>query len=136
MRLQFWKKRVGRSDGRRSHARRICNSHRRWERGKRMTIRFDGRVAIITGAGNGLGRDYAIELAKRGAKVVVNDLGASGAGQGESHAPAAAVVEAIRGAGGEAVANHDSVATRTGGAAIVQTALDAFGRVDIVINNA
>jgi len=101
-----------------------------------MTIRFDGRVAIITGAGNGLGRDYAIELAKRGAKVVVNDLGASGAGQGESHALAAAVVEAIRGAGGEAVANHDSVATRTGGAAIVQTALDAFGSVDIVINNA
>lgn len=101
-----------------------------------MTIRFDGRVAIITGAGNGLGRDYAIELAKRGAKVVVNDLGASGAGQGASQAPAAAVVEAIRGAGGEAVANHDSVATRTGGAAIVQSALDAFGRVDIVINNA
>jgi NAD(P)-dependent dehydrogenase (short-subunit alcohol dehydrogenase family) len=101
-----------------------------------MTIRFDGRVAIVTGAGNGLGRDYAIELAKRGAKVVVNDLGASGAGEGASHGPADAVVNAIRNAGGEAVASHDSVATRAGGAALVKTAIDAFGRVDIVINNA
>jgi NAD(P)-dependent dehydrogenase (short-subunit alcohol dehydrogenase family) len=101
-----------------------------------MTIRFDGRVAIVTGAGGGLGKDYAIELAKRGAKVVVNDLGGSGAGTGASHRPADTVVEAIRDTGGEAAASHDTVATRTGGEAIVKTALDAFGRVDIVINNA
>lgn len=99
-------------------------------------IRFDGRVAIITGAGNGLGRDYALELARRGAKIVVNDLGGSGSGQGESHNAADLVVQEIRDAGGEAVANYDSVSTRQGGAAIVQTALDAFGKVDICINNA
>lgn len=99
-------------------------------------IRFDGRVAIITGAGNGLGKDYALELGRRGAKVVVNDLGGSGAGQGESHSAADQVVEEIKDAGGEAVANYDSVSTRAGGAAIVQSALDAFGKVDICINNA
>ncbi|KKW91920.1 SDR family NAD(P)-dependent oxidoreductase [Sphingobium chungbukense] len=99
-------------------------------------LRFDGRVAIVTGAGNGLGRDYALELARRGAKVVVNDLGGSGSGQGESHNAADLVVQEIRDAGGEAVANYDSVSTRQGGAAIVQTALDAFGKVDICINNA
>lgn len=99
-------------------------------------LRFDGRVAIITGAGNGLGKDYALELARRGAKVVVNDLGGSGAGQGASHSAADVVVEEIRDAGGEAVANYESVATRAGGEAIVQTALDAFGNVDICINNA
>lgn len=101
-----------------------------------MTLRFDGRVAVITGGGNGLGRDYCLQLAARGAKVVVNDLGGSGAGVGQSHAPADRVVEEIRAAGGEAVANHDSVATREGGAAIIETAMKAFGRVDIVINNA
>ena len=99
-------------------------------------IRFDGRVAIITGAGNGLGKDYALELARRGAKVVVNDLGGSGSGQGASHRAADLVVEEIREAGGEAVANYDSVSTRAGGEAIVQSALDAFGKVDICINNA
>lgn len=99
-------------------------------------IRFDGRVAIITGAGNGLGRDYALELARRGAKVVVNDLGGSGSGQGASHNAADLVVEEIRDAGSEAVANYDSVSTRAGGEAIVQAALDAFGKVDICINNA
>lgn len=99
-------------------------------------IRFDGRVAIITGAGNGLGRDYALELARRGAKVVVNDLGGSGAGEGASHSAADRVVEEIRDLGGEAVASHDSVSTRAGGEAIVQSALDAFGKVDICINNA
>lgn len=99
-------------------------------------ISFEGRVAIITGAGNGLGRDYALEMARRGAKVVVNDLGGSGSGQGESHQAADQVVEEIRGAGGEAVANYDSVSTREGGAAIVQTAIDSFGKVDICINNA
>lgn len=100
-------------------------------------ITFGGRVAIVTGAGGGLGRSYAIDLARRGAKVVVNDLGGAVAGSGEgSHRAADAVVAEIRAAGGAAVANYDSVATRAGGEAIVQTALNAFGRVDIVINNA
>ncbi|MEK9210874.1 SDR family NAD(P)-dependent oxidoreductase [Sphingomonas sp. 2378] len=99
-------------------------------------IGFDGRVAIVTGAGNGLGRDYALELARRGAKVLVNDLGVTGAGIGASSAAADDVVREIRDAGGEAVASYDSVATREGGAAIVQTAIDAFGKVDICIANA
>lgn len=99
-------------------------------------IRFNGRVAIITGAGNGLGKDYALELARRGAKVVVNDLGGSGSGQGRSQSAADLVVEEIRDGGGEAVANYDSVSTRAGGEGIVQSALDAFGKVDICINNA
>ena len=100
-------------------------------------IRFDDRVAIVTGAGGGLGRAYALELARRGAKVVVNDLGGprDGAGEG-SAAPAEQVVAEIKAAGGEAVANCDNVATAEGGASIVKTALDAFGTVDIVINNA
>lgn len=101
-----------------------------------MTIDFNGRVAVVTGGGGGLGRDYCLALARRGASVVVNDLGGSGAGQGASHAAADRVVEEIRAAGGQAVASHDSVATREGGAAIVATAVQAFGRVDIVINNA
>lgn len=100
------------------------------------TIRFDGRVAIVTGAGNGLGRTYALELARRGARVVVNDLGGSGAGVGQSQSAAAAVVDEIKAAGGEAIASYDSVATRAGGAAIVQAALDAWGKVDILISNA
>jgi NAD(P)-dependent dehydrogenase (short-subunit alcohol dehydrogenase family) len=100
------------------------------------TIRFDNRVAIVTGAGNGLGRDYALELARRGARVVVNDLGGSGSGEGASQSVADQVVEEIRAHGGQAVANHDSVATRKGGAAIVEAALDAFGQVDILISNA
>ena len=99
-------------------------------------IDFSGRVAIVTGAGNGLGRSYAIKLAKRGAKVVVNDLGGSTRGVGASAAAADTVVEEIRAAGGEAVASHDSVATRAGGQAIVDTAMSQFGRLDIVINNA
>lgn len=99
-------------------------------------LRFDGRAAVITGAGNGLGRDYALDLARRGARVVVNDLGGTGAGVGTSHVAADAVVGEIRAAGGEAVASYDSVSTRAGGAAIVQTALDAFGKIDICINNA
>lgn len=100
-------------------------------------IRFDGQVAIVTGGGAGLGRVYALELAKRGAKVVINDLGGArdGAGKG-SVAPADEVVEEIKALGGEAVANYDSVATSQGGENIVKTALDAFGRVDILINNA
>src|SRR5439155_16219690 len=97
---------------------------------------FDGKVAIITGAGGGLGRSHALELAKRGALIVVNDLGGSVDGQGGSHTAAQKVVDEIKGAGGEAVPNYDSVATPEGGQAIVQTALDAFGKVDIIINNA
>src|SRR5512143_4005501 len=96
-------------------------------------VRFDGRVAIITGAGNGLGRSHALLLASRGAKVVVNDLGGSEFGGGKSSAAADKVVEEIKAAGGEAVANYDSVED---GAKIVQSALDSFGRLDIVINNA
>ncbi|MCX5821579.1 MAG: SDR family NAD(P)-dependent oxidoreductase [Deltaproteobacteria bacterium] len=100
-------------------------------------IRFDGRVAVITGAGGGLGRVYALELAKRGAKIVVNDLGGARDGAGEGSAtPAQKVVEEIRAAGGEAVANYDNVATPEGGEKIVKSALDAFGTVDILINNA
>ncbi|MBB4615036.1 SDR family NAD(P)-dependent oxidoreductase [Novosphingobium taihuense] len=99
-------------------------------------IRFDDRVAIVTGAGNGLGREYALELARRGAKVVVNDLGGSGSGVGASATAAERVVEEIRDLGGTAVANTDSVATRAGGASVVQTALDAWGRVDVLISNA
>ncbi len=97
---------------------------------------YDGKVAIITGAGGGLGRQHALLLAGRGALVVVNDLGGSIDGTGESTSAAERVVEEIRAAGGEAVADHNSVATPEGGAAIVQTAVDSFGRVDIVVNNA
>jgi len=97
---------------------------------------FDGKVAIITGAGGGLGRSHALELAKRGALIVVNDLGGSTDGQGSSETAAEAVVNEIKAAGGEAVPNYDSVSTPEGGEAIVQTAIDAYGKVDIVINNA
>ena len=102
-----------------------------------QTIRFDDKVAVVTGAGSGLGRVYALELARRGAKVVVNDLGGArdGSGQGSSSA-ADRVVAEIRAAGGQAAANYDSVATEQGGKALVQTAIDAFGTVDILINNA
>jgi NAD(P)-dependent dehydrogenase (short-subunit alcohol dehydrogenase family) len=99
-------------------------------------IGFDGRVAIVTGAGGGLGRSYALELGRRGASVVVNDLGGAVDGSGGGQAAADVVVDAIRDAGGDAVANYDSVATPEGGANIVNTALQAFGNVDIVINNA
>ena len=99
-------------------------------------LTFDGRVAVITGAGGGLGRSHALELARRGAHVVVNDLGGAVDGTGGSASAAEQVVAEIRAAGGEAVANADSVATPDGGAAIVQCALDTFGRVDIVVNNA
>jgi NAD(P)-dependent dehydrogenase (short-subunit alcohol dehydrogenase family) len=101
-----------------------------------MDIGFDGHVAIVTGAGGGLGRSHALLLASRGARVVVNDLGGNPDGTGGDASPADKVVQEIKDAGGEAVANHDSVATPEGGKAIVQTALDAFGTVDIVINNA
>ena len=101
-----------------------------------MAITFDGRVAVVTGAGGGLGREYALELGRRGARVVVNDLGGAVDGTGASTTAADVVVDEIKDRGGEAVANYDSVATREGGAAIVQCALDSFGTVDIVINNA
>ncbi len=99
-------------------------------------IDYDGRVAIVTGAGGGLGRSHALLLASRGAKVVVNDLGGSRDGSGGGSEMADAVVQEIIDAGGEAVANYDGVHTWEGGQAIVQTALDSFGRVDVVINNA
>jgi NAD(P)-dependent dehydrogenase (short-subunit alcohol dehydrogenase family) len=99
-------------------------------------LRFDDRVAVITGAGRGLGREYALLLASRGAKVVVNDIGASMSGEGLDVGPAEEVVQAIKAAGGEAVACTDSVATPQGGKAIIQSALDHFGRIDIVIHNA
>ncbi|UCC61727.1 MAG: SDR family NAD(P)-dependent oxidoreductase, partial [Anaerolineae bacterium] len=98
--------------------------------------RFDGRVAIVTGAGGGLGRVYALELAKRGAQVVVNDLGGARDGSGAATDPADAVVQEIVRAGGVAIANYDSVASPEGGERIVQTALDHFGRLDILVNNA
>ena len=99
-------------------------------------ISFDGRVAVVTGAGGGLGRTYALELASRGALVVVNDLGGSVEGKGGDHTAAQKVVDEIKAKGGEAVANFDSVSTPEGGASIVKTAVDTFGKVDVVINNA
>ena len=97
---------------------------------------FDGKVAIITGAGGGLGTQHALMMAKRGALIVVNDLGGAVDGTGSDKGAAQLVVDEIQAAGGEAVANTDSVATPEGGAAIVQSAVDTFGKVDIVINNA
>ena len=96
-------------------------------------LRFDNRVAIVTGAGSGLGRAYALDLAKRGAKVVVNDLGVSRSGEGSSLRAADAVVQEIKSSGGEAVGNYDSVEF---GGKIVETAIKSYGRVDIIINNA
>ena len=99
-------------------------------------IRFDDQVAVITGAGGGLGRLYALELARRGASVVVNDLGGARDGTGSSSRPADDVVRKITDAGGSAVANYDSVTSLDGAQRIVQSAIDCFGRLDILINNA
>ncbi len=96
-------------------------------------LKFDGRVVIVTGAGNGVGRAHALLFGSRGAKVVVNDLGGDAFGGGKSSAAADVVVAEIKEAGGEAVANYDSVED---GDKIVQTAMDTWGRVDVVINNA
>lgn len=101
-----------------------------------MTIRFDGRVAIVTGAGNGLGRSHALALAARGAKVVVNDLGGARDGTGASSEAARAVVAEIKAAGGDAIANGANVADFGQVQAMVQEAMGAWGRVDILINNA
>ncbi len=96
----------------------------------------EGRVVVITGAGRGIGRAHALAFAREGARVVVNDLGAALDGSGGSAGPAHEVVEEIQGAGGEAVANGDDIATFEGGARLVKTALDTFGRLDVVVNNA
>jgi len=101
-----------------------------------MTISFKDKVAIITGAGGGVGKCHALELARRGAKVVVNDLGGSTEGSGNSATPAQTVVNEIKAAGGEAIANYASVSDEQGAASIVQDAIKQWGRIDIVINNA
>ena len=101
-----------------------------------MSIDFEGQVAIVTGAGGGLGKCHAVELAKRGAKVVVNDLGGSMDGTGGNSEAALQVVEEIKAAGGEAIANGASVSDEKGVEGLVAQSMDAFGRVDILINNA
>jgi NAD(P)-dependent dehydrogenase (short-subunit alcohol dehydrogenase family) len=97
---------------------------------------LDGKVVIVTGAGGGLGREHALALAREGAAVVVNDLGGARDGTGGGHAMADKVVDEIKAAGGEAVANYDSVATVEGGESILKSALDAFDRADVLVNNA
>ncbi len=99
-------------------------------------LRFDGRVAVVTGGGRGLGRAYAVLLASQGAKVVVNDPGSSIAGDGTDAGPAQEVVREIAAAGGDAVANTDSVTTPAGGTAIIDAAMDRYGRIDILVHNA
>jgi len=110
-------------------SRRALSSSVRWS----SQLRFDGKVAIVTGAGAGLGKEYALQFASRGAHVVVNDLGGARDGDGSSTAAADEVVNFIKSKGGKATANYNSV---TDGADIVKTAVDAYGKVDIVINNA
>src|SRR5262249_41411257 len=97
---------------------------------------FDGKVAIITGAGRGIGRSHALLLASEGAAVVVTDLGGSASGEGGDRTPAQEVVDEITAKGGRAVVNADSVSSWNGAEALVQQAVDAFGRLDILINNA
>jgi hypothetical protein len=101
-----------------------------------MSYRFDGKVAIVTGAGHGLGRAHALELARRGAKVVVNDLGSNVDGTGGSSEAARSVVEEIKSMGGEAIANGGSVADPQGAQSMVDDAMNAWGRIDVLINNA
>ncbi len=97
---------------------------------------LDGKVAIVTGSGGGIGRQHALALAKEGAAIVVNDLGGARDGSGAGHSMADAVVEEIKAAGGEAVANYDSVTTVEGGQSILKSALDSFEKADILVNNA
>ena len=99
-------------------------------------VSFEDKTVIVTGAGNGLGKSYALEFAKRGANVVVNDLGGSVDGSGSGSSPADEVVEEIKNNGGNAVANYDSVATKEGGEAIVNSAIEAYGSLHAVVNNA
>lgn len=99
-------------------------------------LRYDGKVAVVTGAGNGLGKCHALFLASRGAKVVVNDLGGAVDGTGSSDSAAQQVVDEIKAAGGEAVANFNSVSDRDSARAIIKTAVDNYGRIDILVNNA
>jgi NAD(P)-dependent dehydrogenase (short-subunit alcohol dehydrogenase family) len=101
-----------------------------------VTLRLDGRVAVVTGAGSGLGRQHALLLAKQGAKVVVNDLGGSVNGTGGDSSGADKVVAEIKKAGGEAAPSYESVASLDGAEKIIKTAVDAFGKIDILINNA
>ena len=96
----------------------------------------DGRIVVITGAGRGIGREHALEFASQGAKVVVNDLGAEIDGSGSSAGPAGEVVDEIRGMGGEAVANGDDVSDFEGAGRLIQTAIDSFGGLDVLVNNA
>src|SRR5437773_10498642 len=97
---------------------------------------LQGKVAVVTGAGGGIGRDIALAMAREGARVVVNDIGASVAGEGSDAGPAQSVVNEIKALGGEAVANTDSVSEAVSASRIIQTALDSFGRIDVVVNNA
>ena len=101
-----------------------------------MTIRFDDQVVIVTGAGNGLGRSHALEFGRRGAKVVVNDLGGARDGSGSSLSAAEEVAEAIKSAGGDAIANGANVANYADVEAMVNEALERWGRVDVLVNNA
>src|SRR5438552_11400949 len=100
------------------------------------TRMVEGRVVVVTGAGGGIGRDIALAMAREGARVVVNDIGASVAGEGSDAGPAQSVVNEIKALGGEAVANTDSVSEAVSASRIIQTALDSFGRIDVVVNNA
>src|SRR3954469_9910225 len=97
---------------------------------------LDGRVAIITGAGRGIGREHALHFAGEGAKVVVNDLGGDMDGTGDDRAPAQRVADEIKAMGGEAVANNDSVADWEGGQRLINPAVEAFGRLNVLVNNA
>lgn len=100
------------------------------------TLMVQGKVVVVTGAGGGIGRDIALAMAREGAKVVVNDIGASVSGEGNDAGPAQAVVNEIKAMGGEAVANTDSVSEAASAGRIIQTAIDTFGRIDVVVNNA
>ena len=100
-----------------------------------MGNRLEGKTAVVTGAGRGIGRATALLLAEEGASVVVNDLGCDVDGSGSSNAPADGTVEAIKAAGGNAVANYDNVATMEGGEAVIRSAVDNFGQVDVLVNS-